>query len=216
MAHTLTSSRFGWIATGIVLTNALCATFAISTLADVRHSNAGLPLAATAEPAQPTTQPKSSQLTWRSQKPGTANQLHQAQQRRQKLVMRQNRLAKTDTQARANLAVAIGEVDQVIANLYEPAHLDSADIAKATVGSRVPTEVTIQFTTAGRQKFAQLTQELAGTDRTLGIFLDQKLIMTPSIEQVDQKISGGKVQLAGNFSRPQAVKLARRFNNSAS
>jgi preprotein translocase subunit SecD len=71
-------------------------------------------------------------------------------------------------------------------------------------------EVAINFNEAGGNKFAELTKNLAGTGRSLGIFLDNELISAPSVgpQFADLGITGGRAVITGNFDLEGARDLA--------
>jgi preprotein translocase subunit SecD len=209
----LSPHHIGWIATGIVLINGLGAALAIFALGDVQYSQAATRPVAQPVPSKPVAASSAtSRLVFRSQKSGTNTQLHQAQLRRQELVFKQKTLPKVNPVKAHQTAAAIAQIDHLILTQYESATLDNSDISHVWVNRHRPTEITLQFTAAGSQKFAHLTQRLAGTDRTLGIFLNGKLVATPPIarEYTKTGMTGGKVQISGNFTPPQAMALAQQ------
>ena len=71
-------------------------------------------------------------------------------------------------------------------------------------------QVVIEFEPEGAERFADLTQELAGTGRSLGIFLDQTLISAPVVgpEFATTGIRGGQAVITGNFTVDEATDLA--------
>ena len=71
-------------------------------------------------------------------------------------------------------------------------------------------EVAINFDEEGGNKFAELTKKLAGTGRSLGIFLDDELISAPSVgvQFADLGITGGNAVITGNFDLESANDLA--------
>jgi preprotein translocase subunit SecD len=70
--------------------------------------------------------------------------------------------------------------------------------------------VAIEFDTFGGDAFAQLTKNLAGTGRSIGVFLDNDPISTPTVgaEFAATGISGGKAVITGNFTTEAANNLA--------
>lgn len=71
-------------------------------------------------------------------------------------------------------------------------------------------EVALRFDDEGGKKFAELTKTVAGTGRTLGIFLDNNLISAPvvGIEFESTGITGGAAVITGNFTIETANDLA--------
>jgi preprotein translocase subunit SecD len=71
-------------------------------------------------------------------------------------------------------------------------------------------EVALRFDEEGGNKFAALTQAVAGTGRSLGIFLDDNLISAPvvGVEFAKTGITGGAAVITGNFDIETATDLA--------
>lgn len=71
-------------------------------------------------------------------------------------------------------------------------------------------EVSIRFDDEGGKNFAELTKNLAGTGRSLGIFLDNVLISSPvvGVEFAATGITGGAAVITGNFTIDTADDLA--------
>ena len=71
-------------------------------------------------------------------------------------------------------------------------------------------DVALTFNSSGAQKFTELTKELAGTGRSIGIFLDNQLISTPTVDHQFKinGITGGKAVITGNFAAKEAENLA--------
>ena len=70
-------------------------------------------------------------------------------------------------------------------------------------------EVTLSFNAEGGEKFAELTQSIAGTRRLLGIVLDGELISEASVgpQYKAAGISGGTASISGNFTAEAARDL---------
>jgi SecD/SecF fusion protein len=84
--------------------------------------------------------------------------------------------------------------------------------------------VTIKFTGEGRQKFADITRELAvdgnlaGTPQRFAIILDGKIVSNPTVDYKTYPtgIDGRNgAQIEGNFSRGEADTLAKQINSGA-
>lgn len=71
-------------------------------------------------------------------------------------------------------------------------------------------EVSISFNDEGAKKFETLTEK--NIKKPIAIFLDKELIEMPVVQE---KISGGRAQITGNFTVQQARKLVERFNAGA-
>lgn len=70
--------------------------------------------------------------------------------------------------------------------------------------------VTIQFNDEGAKLFEQITERNVG--QPVAIFVGGKLISSP---KVNEKISGGKAQITGNYTLDEASNLARDLNTGA-
>ncbi|GAB4283958.1 MAG: protein translocase subunit SecD [Oscillatoriaceae cyanobacterium] len=70
--------------------------------------------------------------------------------------------------------------------------------------------VGLRFDNKGAELFAELTKSLAGTGRSIGIFLDGKPISTPVVgaEFAETGITGGNAVITGRFTVEQANDLA--------
>jgi preprotein translocase subunit SecD len=78
-------------------------------------------------------------------------------------------------------------------------------------------EVGLVFEPAGGEKFAQITKDLAGTGRSIGIFLDDQLINAPVVgaEFARTGITGGSAVITGSFTVDQATDLAIKLKAGA-
>lgn len=80
-------------------------------------------------------------------------------------------------------------------------------------------EVILEFNDEGGKLFAELTKSIAGTGRTLGIFLDNKLISSPGVsaEYASTGIMGGRATISGGggFTLEQARELALQLEGGA-
>ncbi|MDD3531869.1 MAG: protein translocase subunit SecD [Candidatus Shapirobacteria bacterium] len=70
--------------------------------------------------------------------------------------------------------------------------------------------VTLEFTDQGREKFAQITQEVQG--QILAIFLDEVPLSFPVVEE---PITQGQALISGQFSLDEAKKLSAQLNAGA-
>lgn len=161
------------------------------------------------------------QLEFRKQKPGTEAQLPIELQVRAGLVQKQAELRKTgDANATAENQAALARSNEAIAQLFEPINLTGKNLKDA---SYQPTqqgntwEVSLRFDGKGGELFAQLTKDLAGTGRSIGIFLDQALISSPVVgpEFAQTGITGGSAVITGNFTAQSAKELAVQLRGGA-
>ena len=95
--------------------------------------------------------------------------------------------------------------------------LDNNDIAAAHMelmlsdnGQEYAVDVTLFI--AGSNKLAAATNELAGTDMPLSIWLDNELISAP---KVNSAITDGKAVITGNFTESSALELAAAISSGA-
>jgi preprotein translocase subunit SecD len=110
---------------------------------------------------------------------------------------------------RRQLELLLETVNGRIVAFYEPAVLTGKDLVTAgrqqqQTGSGW--EVTLNFTREGGDRFARLTQSIAGSRRLLGIVLDGRSISEASVgpEFAAAGITGGSASISGNFSAEQA------------
>lgn len=164
------------------------------------------------------------QLDFRKQLPGTEAQLQIEQQLRQELLFEQAALLESeeggDQEAIAENIAALERSDAAIAQLFEKTNVTGKNLEYARAQ---PTqagngwEVAIRFDAAGGQGFAELTKDLAGTGRGIGIFLDDSLISAPTVgpEYAETGISGGGAVITGNFDVQRASDLAAQLQGGA-
>jgi preprotein translocase subunit SecD len=161
------------------------------------------------------------QLDFRAQRQGTEGQFLAEQQVRRSYLAKQAELRKSNDQAaiEANQA-ALNKSDKAIAELFEPPALVGKNLKNAypegTPNSNA-FSVGLQFDDEGGQKFAELTKKLAGTGRSLGIFLDNRLISAPivDVQFAQTGITGGGATITGNFSAQEATDLAVQLRGGA-
>jgi len=162
------------------------------------------------------------QLEFRTQKPGTETQLFAFQTSRAELKAKQQDLRKSNEQA----AIVKNQQDlqknnQAIAELFESTNPPLAGkFLKDAAGE--PTQnnnwnVAIRFDQKGGELFAELTKKLAGTGRSIGIFLDNELISAPSVgpEFAASGISGGAAVITGRFTAQEANNLGVQLRGGA-
>jgi preprotein translocase subunit SecD len=161
------------------------------------------------------------QLDFREQQPGTEAQLLIEQQLRQQLLQELDELRETgDAEAIREKQEAIERAEEAIAELFEKTGLTGKNLQDARPQ---PTprgegwEVAIRFDSEGAEQFAQLTQNLAGTGRTIGIFLDGAPVSTPTVgpEFAETGITGGSAVITGNFTVQTANELAVQLRGGA-
>lgn len=158
------------------------------------------------------------QLEFRQQNPGTEgefialNQLRlQLNAQRALLLSAEN--GKQDAEAIAKNKAEIEKNNQAIAKLFSSTNppLTGKFLVDAygepTAGTAW--NVAIRFNQEGGDLFAKMTKELAGTNRSIGIFLDNELISSPvvGVEHAATGITGGSAVITGNFDAQSAQDL---------
>ncbi|MBN3886265.1 MAG: protein translocase subunit SecD [Nostoc sp.] len=162
------------------------------------------------------------QLEFRTQKANTETQLLAFQASRAELKAKQEELRKsTDKAAIVKNQEDLQKSNQAIAELYESTNPPLiGKYLKDAYGE--PTQgnnwhVGIRFDQKGGELFADLTKKLAGTGRSIGVFLDNELISAPSvgIEFAATGITGGSAVITGRFTAQEANDLGVQLRGGA-
>lgn len=162
------------------------------------------------------------QLDFRQQRKGTESQLrveqglffqHQAE-------VTQLQAAGADAEALAAAQEKLKTSQDAIAKLYEEPTLTGENLRDAFAQPQQSSNawtVVIRFDTKGGQQFAELTKNVAGTGRTLGIFLDGRLLSSPTVDvQFAQNgITGGSAEITGGFTAESSNDLAVQLRGGA-
>lgn len=155
------------------------------------------------------------QLEFREQKAGTEGQLGAESAVLKAAKDKQAVLKKTkstDKQAIAETQAAIEKQYTEINKLFDKAAITGKNLKRANPApvSAGAWEVEIEFDGVGGDAFAKLTKNLAGTGRSIGVFLDSDPISTPTVgaQFAATGISGGKAVITGNFTTETANDLA--------
>ena len=165
------------------------------------------------------------QLDFRRQKPGTEQQsaIEQDQLTQKKAQQEQLRKAAAPDQAAiAKLQAEIKAVNTAIGSLYESTgltgkNLKDAYAEPASSGANSTWDVALKFDDKGGILFADLTKAVAGTGRTLGIFLDNTLISAPTVgvQFAQTGITGGNAVITSRFNAERANDLAIQLRGGA-
>ncbi len=104
------------------------------------------------------------------------------------------------------------EINKKIADLFEPSGLTGKDLISAgrrQEQNQSTWEVTLNFSKEGGNKFAELTRSIAGTNRLLGIVIDNESISEASVGSQFKVagITGGSATISGNFTAESAREL---------
>ncbi|BAY11569.1 protein translocase subunit SecD [Calothrix sp. NIES-2098] len=162
------------------------------------------------------------QLEFRQQKPSTEPQLFAFQASRAELKAKQKELrTSNDSAAIAKNQEELQKNNQAIAELFESTnppltgkYLQNA-YGEPTQGNNW--NVAIRFNQQGGELFAELTKNLAGTGRSIGIFLDNELISAPNVppEFAATGITGGAAIITGRFTAQEANDLGVQLRGGA-
>lgn len=162
------------------------------------------------------------QLEFRTQKPNTETQLFAFQTSRAELKVKQEELRKsTDKAAILKNQEDLQKNNQAIAELFESTNPPLiGKYLKDAYGEPSQGDnwhVAIRFDQEGGQLFANLTKNLAGTGRSIGVFLDNELISAPTvgIEFAAAGISGGSAIITGRFTAQEANDLGVQLRGGA-
>lgn len=160
------------------------------------------------------------QLDFREQRPGSEAQLNAEFQVRADLLTKQEALkASGDEKAIAENQAAIDRSNEAIAGLFNKTQLtgDKLKNAYAQPIAANSWEVGLEFNDQGGVEFADLTKRIAGTGRSLGIFLDNGLLSAPTVDvkYAATGISGGRASISGNFDAQRAADLAVQLRGGA-
>jgi preprotein translocase subunit SecD len=112
------------------------------------------------------------------------------------------------------------QIQELLSQLYERTELTGQNLEDASYGpSQVGNEwkVYLRFNQLGGKQFADLTKSIAGTGRTLGIFLDNKLISAAEVDAqyAPAGIAGGSAEINGNFDLQKARELSLQLQGGA-
>jgi preprotein translocase subunit SecD len=163
---------------------------------------------------------KTALLEFRKQKQGTEGVLAAERQVQSDLLAQSYELvAKGDEAALAENEAAMQRSRERVNELFEPTGLTGDDLTSAVAAPQGQGVwyVSIRFDSEGANKFAEVTGELGGTGRGLGIFLDNDLISAPQVGAEFQGvgITGGRASIEGGFSQEQAIDLALQLRAGA-
>ncbi|MBV6623133.1 MAG: protein translocase subunit SecD [Rivularia sp. (in: Bacteria)] len=159
------------------------------------------------------------QLEFMTQKPGTETQVFALRANREQLKAQLSELLaaeERDEAAIEKIQQQLKTNQEAIAELFKSLekpltgkYLNNANPLSPQQGAR-GWSAALEFNQEGAQLFAQLTKNLAGTGRSIGIFLDNELISAASVgpQFASTGITGGNAVIEGNFTAQQAQDLA--------
>ncbi|HEY9706329.1 MAG TPA: protein translocase subunit SecD, partial [Allocoleopsis sp.] len=78
-------------------------------------------------------------------------------------------------------------------------------------------EIGLKFDPEGGKIFGEITKDLAGTGRSIGIFLDNELISSPTVgpEFAKDGITGGSAVITGRFTTQEASELSAKLRGGS-
>ena len=163
------------------------------------------------------------QLEFRNQIRGTEEQFQTQAIIQRQILLEQERLRAEEPEnieAITENAEQLQQVNQAILAFFEPVGLTGKNLINAQpqpLQGGVGWEVAIEFDNDGGENFAQLTKDLAGTGRSIGIFLDNTLVSSPTVgpQFADAGITGGRAVVTGNFTAESASDLAVQIRGGA-
>ncbi|MGK7927849.1 MAG: protein translocase subunit SecD [Spirulina sp.] len=165
---------------------------------------------------------ETAQLEFLRQKQGTEGQFsveRQLQQIAQLELESLQQAENPDLEAIAAAQEAVDNANVTILALFEPTGLTGKFLTDARVGTNAANqwEVSLYFDTEGGELFAELTKAIAGTGRSIGIFLDGKLISSPVVDAqyAATGITGGRASISGSLDSQQAVELSIQLRGGA-
>ncbi len=163
------------------------------------------------------------QLEFRQQKQGSEGQFRAEFQVQQGLLLEQQALRQQpepDAEAIAENAGRLEESKEAILQLFESVGLEGKNLVNARpepIPRTTDWQVNISFDNEGGDKFTELTKNLAGTGRSIGIFLDDVLISAPTVgaQFAATGITGGGAVITGNFTAESSNDLAVQIRGGA-
>lgn len=172
---------------------------------------------------------RAAQLEFREQKAGTEDKFQTLFNQYRPLINQEAALRKQikelkkseDRAALAALSVEIKKVSQQsFTDLFNKTGIDGRNLKEAFAqplgSSGADWQVDIRFDADGGLKFADMTKRLAGTGRSIGVFLDDTLISAPNvgIEFAQNGITGGGASIS-RFTLDTANELAIQFKSGS-
>jgi preprotein translocase subunit SecD len=142
------------------------------------------------------------------------------------LQLREQKRLELATLQQANDAAAVAQKqaeitssEQGIAALFEKTELTGEKLKNAYAQPLQGNswEVVLVFDDQGAKEFADLTKSVAGTGRSLGIFLDDRLLSAPRVDAkyAEAGITGGTASITGGFDAQGAARLSQQLQGGA-
>ena len=168
------------------------------------------------------------QLEFRSQRPGTEGELRAIAD-----IINQQELSQASILALGSDSITeeqLAELDTITADLqtsretllelFEDSDLTGdklTDALASPLGTGQSWQVSIYFNNEGGSLFTEMTRNIAGTGRVLGIFLDNRLISAPTVDvqYANTGIPGNSATISGNFNAEAARDLEIQLRGGA-
>ena len=115
---------------------------------------------------------------------------------------------------------AVRDSNEAIAELFAPAVVTGEMLTNAFPQPSIRGnlwEVVIEFDSEGSNNFIELSRNIAGTGRSIGIFLDNRLVSAPTVDvqYAETGITGGGASISGGFNAESATDLAIQLRGGA-
>jgi preprotein translocase subunit SecD len=162
----------------------------------------------------------SSKLSFASQKTGTEElflKLHQERSFIKNAIRELTTRSEPLAAPRKTYQKRLCSLDRQILRLFKSAEITDRHVIEAeveysnyAVNDDGVSGVIVKFDAVGTQRFTSLTKKIAGTGRSIGIFINDQLYSSPTVsaEYKVNGITGGTAQISGNFSKAEAESLA--------
>jgi len=160
---------------------------------------------------------KTAQLEFRPQKRGTEDEFRKRLQERQALQLELANPSLTPEE-RQQREGELAKNQQAILDLFEPIGLTGDLLTNAVANQdRQQWVVTMSFNKKGGELFAKASAQVAGTGRSLGVFLDGELVTFPTVDArfADTGITGGTAVITGSFTVETATNLAIQLRSGS-
>ncbi|MBD1912010.1 MULTISPECIES: protein translocase subunit SecD [unclassified Leptolyngbya] len=160
------------------------------------------------------------QLDFREQQAGSEQQIPIEYQLRQQALVELAQAEQSGDQAAIDKAQKeLDKRNEAIASLFQKTELTGEKLSNAYAAPVNGNywEVGLEFNNQGASEFAALTKSVAGTGRSLGIFLDNELLSAPtvSVQYAETGITGGRASITGGFTTEEANDLALQLRSGA-
>ncbi|MEO0431371.1 MAG: protein translocase subunit SecD [Cyanobacteria bacterium J06656_5] len=168
------------------------------------------------------------QLEFRAQKPGTEGELRaisdivnqQEVQQASILAVGNNNISDENLAELEKVTTDLQASRETLLELFEDTELGGdklRDALASPLGTGQSWQVSIYFNNEGGALFTEMTRNIAGTGRVLGIFLDERLISAPTVDvqYAATGIPGNSATISGSFNADAARDLEIQLRGGA-